>query len=356
MKRKVGLLLGYNGKGYHGLQFNGDLKTIEKEVIAILLKNNCITELNSQDPRKIGLKSSSRTDKGVHASFNLLSVKISQEPTPELFQILQSDFSEKNMHLYKMVKLPKKFLDHKCARSRIYKYFIPTYFLQESNFEEEWKRQELIDNGKESEKQEKIRRIYGEEEIKEEIRKIKGYTSNSIAILKNMLNLYVGTKNYHNFTLKRVEGNMKRFIKQITISDPIIRHGVEYVEVKIHGQSFLLHQIRKMISFAVLNCRYARGSYEANFSRIFSDEDIHVPKCPSPYLFLSDIFFDDFNMRRSEQGIDAIEVDKKEKERFEEEKIHPSIFELENLHEWRYYLDSVRFHHENFDVFIKNHD
>ncbi|ELA42050.1 tRNA pseudouridine synthase A [Vittaforma corneae ATCC 50505] len=359
MKRKVGLIIGYNGEGYHGLQYNNDLKTIEKEIIDILLRNECITEINSKDPQKIDLKSCSRTDKGVHASFNVVSVKIIQEPTLELFEILKREFLDKGMILYKLIKLPKRFLGHKCARSRIYKYVLPTYVLQDSNFEEECKNLEIKDkaandNNEESsddcsEEKAKPARTYS----KSELDKVRGCKSDSIDLFTKMMNCYVGTKNYHNFTLKRTEGSAQRFIKQITVSEPFLDSDVEYIEIKIHGQSFLLHQIRKMISFAVLNCRYARNNYQANFEKALSKEDVHIPKCPSQYLFLNHIFFEDFNTKRSEQGAEKIEINESDKEVFEKEKIYPSVLRLENIYEWFKYLDAVRFHHQNFDIFKK---
>lgn len=355
MKRKIGLLVGYNGEGYHGLQYNGDLKTIEKDVIEILLANECITELNSKDPQKIDLKSCSRTDKGVHASFNVITVKIIQEPTADLYKILKNEFSKRGMILYKLIKLPKRFLGHKCARSRIYKYILPTYFIQKSDYDEEYKNLEIQDkesilNDQNSDFEEKGRLIARNYEEKE-IEPLKGYRSDSIDLLKSTLTCYLGTKNYHNFTLKKTEGSPQRVIKEITVSDPFVRDDIEYVEIKIHGQSFLLHQIRKMISFSVLNCRYSRDNYQKNFEKALSKEDVHVPKAPSQYLFLNHIFFEDFNMKREGQGEEGINIDENEQIEFEKSKIYPSILKIENIYEWFKYLDAVRYHHYNFEMF-----
>lgn len=355
MKRKVGLLLGYNGKGYHGLQYNNDLRTIEKEIINILLKNECITELNSRDPQKIDLKSCSRTDKGVHASFNVVSVKIIQEPTQDLFKVLSEEFVKRNMVLYKIVKLPKRFIGHKCARSRTYKYIVPTYFLEEGNFEEEWralreKDKKMIEDAGSADISDEKQRIYDAHELEP----LKGHRSNAIDLFRKILKCYVGTHNYHNFTLKRTEGSMQRYIKEISVRDAFISDDIEYVEVVIDGQSFLLHQIRKMISFAVLNCKYTRNNYQENMRKALSNDDVHVPKSPAQYLFLSHVFFDDFNIKRSESGYDAIEVDETEKKKFEEEKIRPEILNTENLYEWFRYFDVARFHHENLEIFKSN--
>lgn len=374
MKRKVGLIIGYNGEGYHGLQYNGDLHTIEREIIQILLQNSCITEINSKDPQKIDLKSCSRTDKGVHASFNVVNVKIIQEPTEELFNKLKAAFLEHGMMLYKIVRLPKRFVGHKCARSRIYKYVVPTYFLEDGILEDEVAIQQkqdsnkpeeiIIDNKQDSDdvnsesddmhsqqdmNNESNKTIFRKYE-NEMITPIKGHKSNKIELFRRMMQCYVGTNNYHNFTTKNVQGDVKRYMKEIQVSEPFYDNEVEYVEVKIHGQSFLLHQIRKMISFAVLNCRYAaEESFRSNFEKALSKEDVHIPKSPSQYLFLSKVFFEDFNERRAE----TIEADEKEKEVFERSRIYPSILKEENLFEWMKYLDAVRFHHGHFSMFKK---
>ena len=370
MKKKVGLLVGYNGEGYHGLQFNKELKTIEKEVVKILLKNECITELNSHDPQKIDLKSSSRTDKGVHASFNVIAVKIIKEPNEELFKKLKNDFNEIGIVLYKIVVLPKSFVSYKQARSRVYKYIVPTYFLHESNFEQEWKDLKLRDEAKNKNNSTKDLKINNTEEdeleneenstqiegffrtyTEQDIIPIIGYKSQSIQIFREMMEKYVGTHNFHNFTLKRVSGDVKRFMMSITVSEPFYKDDIEYVEVRIHGQSFLLHQIRKMISFAVLNSRFGRKNFQGNFFNALSTLDVHVPKCPSEYLFLSQVFFDDFNLKRKESGQDQIDINENEKEEFEKERIYPSILSKDNLYEWFKYLDAVRFHHDKFEQF-----
>lgn len=360
MKKKVALLVGYNGEGYHGLQFNKDMNTIEKEVIGILLKNDCITELNSLDAQKIDLKSSSRTDKGVHASFNVMSVKIIKEPTAELFAMLKSDFEQKGMALYKIVTLPKSFLCYKQARSRVYKYIVPTYFLQAGDFVDEWKSLEQSDFLKKNDKQmlpieeneqnsEEERKCFFRDYSEDELKPLEGFKSDSIELFRKIIEEYAGTHNFHNFTLRRTPGDVKRHMMELKVTEPFYSEGIEFVEVKIHGQSFLLHQIRKMISFAILNCRYFRENYKKNFETVFSTEDHHVPKAPSQYLFLNHVYFDDFNMRRKQLGEESIDINEEEKKCFEEARIYPSVMKKENLYEWFKFFDTVRFHHDKFD-------
>lgn len=408
MKRKIGLLVGYNGSNYHGLQWNKDTHTIEKTIIDILLHNNLVTALNASDPRKIDLKASSRTDKGVHASFNIINVKINQELTDELQTRLKEDFSQKGIRLYKAMKLPKKFISYKAARGRLYKYVMPTFFIEEGDFAEEYRRREAEDQEirramgyeaafgpEESEDEEEMINSDESTDMKKEdacdndeqagaglggttgdisgcadrkngpagnkstaggmfrreykpgdINPLRGHRSGSLDVFTRAMKKYIGTRSYHNFTLKSSRGGAKRFIKSIEVSEPRMVDDIEYVEVSIYGQSFLLHQIRKMVSFAVLNCRYARNAIDRNFERVFSEE-IHVPKAPSQYLFLSHVYFDDFNKKAEEK----IEVDEGEKQEFEERVIYPAVYAQENLLEWLKFLDTLRFHHDKFPIF-----
>jgi hypothetical protein len=78
-KRKVALVVGYVGTGYHGLQFNqkmAHLPTIEGEVEDALFRAGHIAGSNYRDLSKIGWSRSSRTDKGVHAARLVLNAKL----------------------------------------------------------------------------------------------------------------------------------------------------------------------------------------------------------------------------------------------------------------------------------------
>jgi hypothetical protein len=79
-KVKVALVLGYVGKGYHGLQLsstaNPAVRTIEHDLEEALYKIGCISESNHKFLGKIGWSRSSRTDKGVHAARIIIGAKL----------------------------------------------------------------------------------------------------------------------------------------------------------------------------------------------------------------------------------------------------------------------------------------
>ena len=66
---------------------------------------------------------------------------------------------------------------------------------------------------------------------------------------RKILRKYSGTHKYHNFTKggTPTTASCTRYIKEITLSSPFTHEGMEFVRVTLKGQSFILHQIRKMI-------------------------------------------------------------------------------------------------------------
>ena len=75
------------------------------------------------------------------------------------------------------------------------------------------------------------------------------FDSEEEARFRNLLMKFQGTHKYHNFTKGGKPGNASctRYIKEMKLSSPYTVNGMEFVSVTLHGQSFILHQIRKMI-------------------------------------------------------------------------------------------------------------
>ncbi len=375
MKRKIGLIIGYDGSGFHGLQSNAGVDTVEHSIIKALLDLELISELNSQDRSKIDMKSASRTDKNVHALFNLVSCKICKEPSVDIENSLRNRLIKDKIHLYKMIRLPKRFIGYKAARSRTYKYVVPTYFLKEGNYlkeNEKRKREVKIEHAESKnylecdQNEENIKfkddkeiskdpieykqKEYNKELINEEkcYSEVIDYKHDNIEKFKEVMQKYVGTHDFKSFTVKKTTNNTKRFIRSIKVSEPFEVDKIEYVEIILHGQSFLLHQIRKMIFFAVLNVKYAGLRIDENFDIAFNNY-IHIPRAPSQYLYIHNIFFDDFNRR----AVERIEIDESERIEFENRIVKPLIYKKENIIEWFKLFDSIILHDENFEFLKK---
>lgn len=75
-KRKVALYFGYNGAGYCGLQLNSKVKSVESDLFGAIIKAGGVSQDNSKNLAKNKWLRASRTDKGVHAAMNVVSLKI----------------------------------------------------------------------------------------------------------------------------------------------------------------------------------------------------------------------------------------------------------------------------------------
>ena len=87
-KKKYAVIFGYCGAGYCGLQHNSDPThpTVEHFLLVALHKAHLIADENLKGvwQQKIAWQRASRTDKGVHALRNVLSVKLICLPEGEV--------------------------------------------------------------------------------------------------------------------------------------------------------------------------------------------------------------------------------------------------------------------------------
>lgn len=62
---------------------------------------------------------------------------------------------------------------------------------------------------------------------------------------RNMIAEYQGTHNFHNYTVGKPfkDATVKRYMKTLDVRDPAVYGDIEWISVRIHGQSFMLHQI-----------------------------------------------------------------------------------------------------------------
>lgn len=76
-----------------------------------------------------------------------------------------------------------------------------------------------------------------------------------------ILSLFKGHTNFHNYTSKKLyfDKSSQRRIDAIEISDSFIERDIEFCRITVKGQSFMLHQIRKMIGFSLAVIRGVVG-------------------------------------------------------------------------------------------------
>lgn len=75
-RRNHVIMLGYLGKDYYGMQRNPQMKTIEEDLVTALLKADLITMEHFENLRAINFQRAARTDKGVSAIGQIVSLKL----------------------------------------------------------------------------------------------------------------------------------------------------------------------------------------------------------------------------------------------------------------------------------------
>lgn len=358
-KRKVACMIGYCGTGYHGMQLNPPQKTIEGDIFQAFVKAGAISQNNADDPKKSAFMRAARTDKGVHAAGNVISLKMIIEDE-NIVEKINSHLPEQ-LRVWGVSRTNKAFECRKLCSSRVYEYLMPTYsFLNPrpgtvmsekllkdgtSPDEEgkkywesvaadleavgvsydEWMKRACIDEVKGTREGEV-------EEAKEEdakdpktdagtLEKIKAVerrhreefriSAERLAKIREILKIYEGTHNFHNFTLGKSfkDPSAMRTMKSLTCSDPFLIDGTEWVSIKIHGQSFMLHQIRKMISMVALSVR-CNADPKKLIPQTFEKARINIPKAPALGLLLERPVYDSYNKKlQGEFGREGVHFD-----------------------------------------------
>ncbi|KAG8797218.1 tRNA pseudouridine synthase 1, partial [Serendipita sp. 399] len=109
-KRQCALLVSFCGSGYSGMQIQKDAKTIEGTIFNALVKVGSVSEDNSDDPAKVNIQRAARTDAGVHASRNIVSVKAIVElpGVTDLVGVLNKHLPEE-IHIWDIVRTQNSF-------------------------------------------------------------------------------------------------------------------------------------------------------------------------------------------------------------------------------------------------------
>ncbi|OWZ15753.1 TRNA pseudouridine(38-40) synthase [Phytophthora megakarya] len=141
VKRKVAIVGGYMGTGYHGLQLNDNVATIEDEIRRAIFQAGAMRASNFEDLGKIDWARSSRTDKGVHAGCIVFSGKLmidednKMDPVSGrvrgLTKALNASLPD-NIRVFSCTRVNKRFSARKNCVLREYEYFMPLSFLKDS--------------------------------------------------------------------------------------------------------------------------------------------------------------------------------------------------------------------------------
>lgn len=369
-KKKVACMIGYCGTGYNGMQIqnNPDVKTIEGDLFDAFVKAGAISPENADDLKKNAFMRAARTDKGVHAAGNVISCKLIIEDQ-DILQRINSHLPDQ-IRVWGIERTNKSFDCRKMCSSRVYEYLLPTYSLlppkpktvlaelvrkaredhpgvlrEDTEGSEWWKNtaqairdagitQEDLDAAQAAlelssslsgETKVKTHNENGEitdmgrlikliKAIENQQRRAYNVSNERLNLFREAMKLYEGSHNFHNFTIGKPfkDASSRRYMKETTVSNPFIIEGTEWVSIKIHGQSFMLHQIRKMIAMAVLVVR--TGCPITRIKDCFGPTKINIPKAPALGLLLENPVYEGYNGMLEKFGYNRIDFEKYKQE------------------------------------------
>ncbi|ODQ82836.1 hypothetical protein BABINDRAFT_159335 [Babjeviella inositovora NRRL Y-12698] len=373
-KKKVACLIGYCGTGYQGMQLNPGCKTIEGELFGAFVKAGAISQDNADDLKKSGFMRAARTDKGVHAAGNVISLKMIIED-PELLSKVNEELPEQ-IKVWGIERTNKSFDCRKMCSSRVYEYLIPSYaflppkptsrlgqLIEEGKMEFPGSTREdpvgyqwwsdlsdaVAAAGVTAADLAAIQEHAGENPMGEngltevgalakKVRGIENGARRAFRIDADKLNLFrtalqnfVGPHNFHNYTLGKhfKDPSANRYMKSLSVSEPFVIDGTEWLSVKIHGQSFMLHQIRKMISMSSMVVR--TGCPLDRITEAFEQAKINIPKAPALGLLLEQPVYEAYNAKLETFGYEPITFERhaKEMDAFKMKYIYDKIYNEE---------------------------
>ena len=341
-KRKYAIIHGYFGQDYCGNTKNPGVKTVEEELENALYKEKFISECNYGKLTKIDWMRASRTDKGVSAIMNVVSVKLHKYPNMSEIDMKMkiNAVLPKDIRIFRIIEVSDHFDSKDNNNNREYHYILPTFLLEKKKVENN----NTNNTGDEPNTKKE-----------EELTIPDGYKANysyrlseeDINKLKQLCKGFLGTKKYHNYTRKVGFSNMssQRHIIDMNCDD-IIDFGVfQGIKFKIIGQSFLYNQIRKMIGM-IIDCM--RNDKDMDYFRnSFLSNKYDIPKAPGEGLYLRSIDYSKYNERKlnKKNNIFLTDDDEKEMEAFREEllqKIKDTELNQKVFTAWQWKLDNKR--------------
>ncbi|CAG0882174.1 unnamed protein product [Darwinula stevensoni] len=290
--RKMALLLSYCGNGYFGMQRNPGMATIEEDLLTSLLKAGCITDEVFVSPQTGQFQRAARTDKGVSAARQVVSIKmVVEEDTLERMNALLPA----QIQVQAIKRVTRGFNPKTKCCARTYSYLLPTFAFAPPDV------------------------------LTTETYRI---TSDIFAGVNELIKSFEGTHNFHNYTARRKadDSSAQRYIMSLKMNPPFERDGYEWSEITVKGQSFMLHQIRKMVGLTIAIMR-GLASRET-LKKTFGKKRIDIPIAPSLGLVLEKVHYDYYDKRYGSDGIHEPLDWKKEEEavtKFKEEVIYPTI-------------------------------
>ncbi|XP_049885657.1 pseudouridylate synthase 1 homolog isoform X2 [Pectinophora gossypiella] len=303
-KKKVAMLLGYCGVDYYGMQRNPGVRTIEEDLLKALRSAKYINEEEFANQQSMQFQRSSRTDKGVSAARQVVSLKLPLELKKEEINKFLPDC----IRVFGIQRVTNRFNSKISCNARTYSYVVPTYVFEPLLVTPEERRRYRISPSK-------------------------------LEQIEKVLSIYKGTKPYHNFTEKKhfEDPSASRYMLGFNVDKVFVDSDMEFAVLLVKGQSFMLHQIRKMVGLTIALVRHHADS--ALSEAAFEKDKIIIPTAPGLGLVLDKVHYDRYDARyRTTHANLRWEDEEEEVQKFIHEYIYPVIVKGEvednSMGEW----------------------
>ncbi|KAJ7312387.1 pseudouridine synthase [Mycena albidolilacea] len=303
-KRMCALLIGFCGSGYRGMQIQQNAKTIENALFDAMVRAGAVSQDNADDPVKVKIHRAARTDAGVHAAGNVVSLKmITHVPGVKDMTARINEELPPEIRLWGHIRVQNSFNPRTLCDSRKYTYFFPTYTLippKPSSALYRVLTEHAASLSPAMPSPIRAHAFWADAPTDDagDVARKRAWRIQPTQVeqLRATAQKYVATHNFHNFTVNGVfsDRSNQRFMKNLEIADPVVYGETEWISVLFHGQSFMMHQ-RKMMSALVLSCR--TGTPPQIIDELYGPRDVFIPKMPALGLLLEEPLFDTYNSK-----------------------------------------------------------
>lgn len=174
--------------------------------------------------------------------------------------------------------------------------------------------------------------------------------SDRMELAQSIFNNFNGQTNFHNYTVDKqyFDRSSTRNIEYIKCVEPFVCDDVEFTRIEIKGQSFMLHQIRKMMGFSLA---VIRGIVpQSMLKESLTKKKFSVPTAPGLGLVLERLHFDKYNRLFGDlYGNLSFDNYETEIEEFRKKYINPTIIrteiEEESMVSWMDFLVNHNYEH-----------
>lgn len=271
-RHKFAIVIGYLGAAYQGMQRNPGARSIEGELEKALVAAGLIPDNLQGNLRKIEWSRAARTDKGVSAAGQVVStyLLVGNENSEDIEKKINDNLPQ-DIRVLGMYSVSGGFHAKNACDRRRYSYIFPCWTLcldkqehdnlvQDPNYESNMKQK--VDD------------------------------------FNELLKHFTGTHYFHNFTVGQTssDGTCQRYILEFYCSLPFQIGEEMFLNVTVVGQSFLLHQIRKMIGLTIAIWKGWIPKEGMNVA-LSKHHRLETPMAPSLGLFLDECLFERYNER-----------------------------------------------------------